>query len=396
MLFRIQIMIVLYILPATLLANEVVALSDPLVVCIESQTQEGKTKIGTGFFIREDLVATVYHQVKNAESTIFRQDGYKSKAVIVDVDIQWDLAILKLPASDTAFFSLAIDHNPKLGQQAFTIGCPHGMEHTLAKGFISHSDRMMKGKKLLQIDMSINPGNSGGPLLDMDGDVVGIIWGKLLKSSNINFAIPVKNLVNLLEKNGITMKSLNKKHVEELWQLAKTASTVDEAVFFYQKIIKIQPDIAASHYNLGRLYYKNNEMEKAFQSFKQAIYFQENYYQAYTNLCLTHHKRNDFIAALNACKQAVAINPEYAPTYYNLGKVYEEGLNKPDMAKEVMSKYKELVDPEIKNNLQKQPVKVKQSLPTQQKVKINYAGIGIVLFVFMLVIILWIALRRMK
>lgn len=161
---------------------------------------------GTGSgFIWDDLghVVTNHHVVAGAsEALVSLNDGRSYRAVLVGASPQHDLAVLRI--------DVRIDRPPpvpigtsrdlKVGQKAFAIGNPFGLDYTLTGGLISALDRSLREENgnlirhLIQTDAAINPGNSGGPLLDSAGRLIGIntaIYSPSGAYAGIGFAVPV-------------------------------------------------------------------------------------------------------------------------------------------------------------------------------------------------------------
>ena len=125
------------------------------------------------------------------------------EARIIDVSLDSDVAVLKVEGQDFAPATLADSSLVKVGDVAFALGAPFGIDKTVTMGIISarRNDEVLAGmekQELLQTDASINPGNSGGPLIDADGRVIGIntaIYTRNGGNMGIGFAIPINNAV---------------------------------------------------------------------------------------------------------------------------------------------------------------------------------------------------------
>jgi len=158
---------------------------------------------GSGFIIdREGYILTNNHVVAKAQKIVVTMaDGNKIPATLVGRDPNSDLAVIKIPSKYVDVVATMGDSDfLRCGQKAIAIGNPFGLSHTLTTGIVSALDRdirtqdgrMIEG--LIQTDAAINPGNSGGPLLDSNGDVIGIntaIYSLSGGYQGIGFAIPV-------------------------------------------------------------------------------------------------------------------------------------------------------------------------------------------------------------
>ena len=182
----------------------------------QPKIQEG---FGSGFIVSSDgYVVTNEHVVHNAskiEVTLTKSED-PLPAEIVWSDFDTDLAVLKIN-SDKEFHPIKMgdSNNLKPGNWAIAIGNPFGFEHTVTTGVISalgrpiniptQDSRPRSYSNLIQTDAAINPGNSGGPLLNINGEVIGINTAISLQGQGIGFAIPineVKHIVKDLQENG--------------------------------------------------------------------------------------------------------------------------------------------------------------------------------------------------
>ncbi len=141
---------------------------------------------GSGVVIdRSGLIVTNYHVVANARRITVALDGEASRtrtATVVGEDPSLDLAVLRIDASGLTLhpLSLARSASVQVGDAAYAIGNPFGLDWTLTTGIVSALDRQIKAPNgatiggVVQTDAALNPGNSGGPLIDSSGEVIGI------------------------------------------------------------------------------------------------------------------------------------------------------------------------------------------------------------------------------
>ena len=158
---------------------------------------------GSGFIIdKKGYVLTNNHVVAKAQKiTVTMADGGKIPATLVGRDPPSDLAVIKIPSRHIDVVApLGNSDKIRVGQRAIAIGNPFGLSHTLTTGIISALNRGIKTQDdthmedLIQTDAAINPGNSGGPLLNSNGEVIGIntaIFSLSGGYQGIGFAIPI-------------------------------------------------------------------------------------------------------------------------------------------------------------------------------------------------------------
>ncbi len=167
----------------------------------QQQRPERKQRsLGTGFIISEDgYIVTNFHVVKGADIINVNLQGAIGKAeaisaTLVGSDEETDIALLKVDVKDTLpYLTFADSDRARVGEWVLAIGNPFGLEHTVTSGILSAKGRNINSgpfDNFLQTDASINPGNSGGPLLNMQGEVVGINTAIIASGQGIGFAIP--------------------------------------------------------------------------------------------------------------------------------------------------------------------------------------------------------------
>ncbi len=172
----------------------------------QSGTEEVRIGAGTGFIVSADgYIVTNKHVVNNpnAKYVVYLNDednrGEKIEAKILARDPNTDLAILKIERQELPFLGFSDSSKLQVGQTAITIGYALGeFDNTVSKGVVSGLARSITAggsgspaeilKNLIQSDAAINPGNSGGPMLNIEGDVIGVNVA-MASAENIGFAI---------------------------------------------------------------------------------------------------------------------------------------------------------------------------------------------------------------
>jgi Do/DeqQ family serine protease len=165
--------------------------------------------IGSGFIINADgQILTNAHVVNGADIvTVTLKDGRTFKGKVLGEDPVTDVAVVKIPAEHLPTVSLGNSEQLRPGDEAIAIGNPLGLDNTVTAGIISAKGRTISDKRVdfLQTDAAINPGNSGGPLLNSQGQVIGINTAIIQGAQGIGFAIPintVKRIANQLIAHG--------------------------------------------------------------------------------------------------------------------------------------------------------------------------------------------------
>jgi serine protease Do len=151
-----------------------------------------------GLFSRKTYILTNNHVVDNADKILVTfQDGREFDAKITGRDPQSDVAVVEIKANDVPALAWGDSSQLEVGEWVVAIGNPFGLSHTLTVGVVSATGRTSIGindyEDFIQTDAAINPGNSGGPLVNLDGEVVGISTAIFSRSGGymgVGFAIP--------------------------------------------------------------------------------------------------------------------------------------------------------------------------------------------------------------
>lgn len=191
------------------------------VYVIKSYAGDRLTGTGTGFTYKKDekygYIITNHHVIEGANKIkVINMDGQELEAKILGSDKYSDLAVLQIDVKGILqVASLGDSTGMEIGDTVFTVGSPMGEEYmgTVTKGILSGKDRTVSidlnnsafMMEVLQTDAAINPGNSGGPLVNINGEVIGVNSMKLVEDEieGMGFAIPieiVKNEIGNLEK----------------------------------------------------------------------------------------------------------------------------------------------------------------------------------------------------
>lgn len=193
--------------------------------------QRRTNSLGSGFIISPDgYIVTNNHVVEGADVIRVSIGGKNKKdtqieAEVIGTDPETDLALLKVKVENLPYLRFGDSEALEVGEWVVAIGSPLGLDHTVTAGIVSAKGRNIQSGSYddyLQTDASINRGNSGGPLLNLDGDVVGINTAIAQRAQGIGFAIP-----SAIAKQIIASLQTDKK-VSRGW-LGVTIQNVDNA-----------------------------------------------------------------------------------------------------------------------------------------------------------------------
>ncbi len=223
------------------------------VICIEVyNNRQNLISTGTGFVYKQDnlngYIITNSHVIKGGYSIKGLLSNNKTvDLTLISSDELLDLAVLKINKESVLKVAvLGNSENMELGNTVFAVGSPMGSAYagTVTKGIIAGKDRMVETGstgiivKVIQTDAAINPGNSGGPLVNLNGEVIGITSLKLVDTNieGMGFAIPIedvtKYLTKLEEKEKITRPLLGIKLLDltDTYYLEQNRITIDSSI----------------------------------------------------------------------------------------------------------------------------------------------------------------------
>ncbi|KPJ77652.1 MAG: hypothetical protein AMJ54_07175 [Deltaproteobacteria bacterium SG8_13] len=199
-----------------------------------------RSALGSGVIIdgTDGLIITNAHVIANAgKIRVALQDEREFEAEIEGADLDFDLAVLRIK-SDQPLPDIAMGSSDDLmiGETVIAIGNPFGFSNTVTTGVISALNRSIRTEnrtyhEFIQIDASINPGNSGGPLLNINGELIGINTAIYAKAQGIGFAIPIskaKKIISDLIEHG---------EVQQAW-IGVTVQAIDTELARYLNIPK--------------------------------------------------------------------------------------------------------------------------------------------------------------
>lgn len=204
----------------------------------EMERRERRTSLGSGVIIDGDrgLVLTNSHVVDRAVTiTVTLNDNRDFEAAVVGMDPDSDLAVLKIQTHQKLpAIQMGNSDDIMIGESVIAIGNPFGFSHTVTTGVVSAVNRGIKTPKrvfnaFIQTDASINPGNSGGPLLNINGELIGINTAIYAEAQGIGFAIPINRAKRIISD------LINYGEVLQVW-IGLTVQPIDGDLAAYLQI----------------------------------------------------------------------------------------------------------------------------------------------------------------
>jgi S1-C subfamily serine protease/Flp pilus assembly protein TadD len=325
-------------------------------------------QLGSGFFISQNGdVITNYHVLQGASSAEIKTADGKTYPItyILAGDAQNDIIRLSVKIPSQYVYPLSLSKTiPEVGERIIVYGSPLGLENTVSDGIVSAIRDIPDYGRIIQITAPISPGSSGSPVLNLQGEVIGIASFQMVEGQNLNFAIPSEKISSLIltEENKISIteevfgqESKAKKDSDYAEAYKKALYFIDKeehkkALFYLE--IAIKTDIVSLkefvYFQIGYCNDKLGNYIKAIEAYKQGIRIDPDYAMAYNNLGVAYDKLGLYKDAIETFKQAIRIDPDHALAYCNLGIVYD----KLGLYKDAIEAYKQAIriDPDDANS----------------------------------------------
>jgi tetratricopeptide (TPR) repeat protein len=280
------------------LLPELVRRIKPSAVAIETFDVRGeKVSRGSGFFIDTDRIVTNRHVLDGAHrAEIHSSTGniYPVKAVLA-IDAEGDIALLKIDAPAGLIRPLPLDKtSPQEGESIVVIGNPLGLEGSVTNGIVSAVRDIPTFGRIIQITAPISSGSSGSPVVNMQGQVIGIATLQITGGQSVNFAIPSERISQLQLTAPMSLSDL---------VAASGRNKRAKAVQFFRD---------------GLSFLSKDDCEKALPYFEKAVESDGSYADAWAQAGFCNEKLGKHSEALEASKKAVNLRPS-AESYFNIG-----------------------------------------------------------------------------
>jgi tetratricopeptide (TPR) repeat protein len=348
----------------------------PSAVALETFDARGeKLARGSGFFIDKDRVVTNRHVIDGAyraEVHLTSGNTFPVKTVMA-VDAEADIALLRVDAPANLVRPLSLDRtSPQEGESIVVIGNPFGLEGSVTNGIVSAVRDIPGFGRIIQITAPISPGSSGSPVVNMQGQVIGVATLQITGGQSVNFAIPSARIAQLDRgaqtdssqqislgdlvaassrnqraraveyfRDGLTFLSKDdcqnalpyfQKATEsdagyaEAWAQAgfchEKLGRHAEAAEASKKAVNIRPS-PESYFNIGLANYYLKQYRESEQAYRQAIKLDPyNAADAYYALGLTYRDWGQFDDEIQSYKHALRLKPDYAAAYDRMGQRY--------------------------------------------------------------------------
>jgi tetratricopeptide (TPR) repeat protein len=280
------------------LLPELVRRIKPSAVAIDTYDSRGeKLSRGSGFFVESDRIVTNRHVLEGAYKAEVHSSGgtvFPVKGILA-IDAEGDLALLKIDTPVPAIPPLSLDKtSPAEGESVLVIGNPLGLEGSVTNGIVSAVRDIPTFGRIIQITAPISSGSSGSPVVNMQGQVIGVATLQITGGQSVNFAIPSERISQL--------------QVATMTSLADLVASTGR-----NKRAK-----AVQFFRDGLSFLSKDDCEKALPYFEKAVESDSNYAEAWAQSGFCNEKLGRHNEALEASKKAVSLRPS-AESYFNIG-----------------------------------------------------------------------------
>jgi len=329
------------------------------------------TSTGSGFFIdKRGHLITNYHVLDGSYAADVRtSDGktYPIKLVVAD-NKSVDLIKVLVDIPRKLVKSIELSRNlPSIAEQVLVVGSPMGLEQTVSEGIVSSIREIPAMGNFFQMSAPISPGSSGSPVINLNGQVVGVATFQFSRGQNLNFAVAGESVLKLkptgpalaisrwtfnasLEQpklaeelcrqgysfsiNGEDQKALQffRQAIEKdpkntmawngLGYCQVGLNNPNEAIKAYQQAIKTDPTDAALHFNLANYYIKLGRQQEAIDSYQRVISLNPTFERAYFRLGIIYTQMGRLEEGKAAFEKVIRLNPDAAPAYFNIAISY--------------------------------------------------------------------------
>ncbi len=320
------------------LLPELVRRIKPSAVAVETFDARGeKLSRGSGFFIDSDRIVTNRHVIEGAHrAEVHSSVGniYPVKGVLA-VDAEGDIALLKVEAPAHQVRPLPLDRtSPQEGESVVVIGNPFGLEGSVTNGIVSAVRDIPTFGRIIQITAPISPGSSGSPVVNMQGQVIGVATLQITGGQSVNFAIPSERISQLQTGSLMSLSDLvvatgrNKRaravqfFRDGLSFLSK--DDCEKALPYFEKAVESDGNYAEAWAQTGFCKEKLGRHAEAIEASKKAVNLRPSS-ESYFNIGLANYYLKQYRDASEAYKQAIKLDPyNAADAYYALGLVYRD------------------------------------------------------------------------
>ena len=295
---------------------------DAVVVILAYDYADELSAQGSGVVLNDKgYVVTNYHVLSgNERLEIMHGEEIVPYVDIIGIDVEKDILIIKIEENKFPSVKIGDVKSLKVGQRVYAIGSPMGFENTISEGIISGLRSYKEQRKnYIQITASISSGSSGGAVVNDKGELIGISTLTVSDGQNLNFAIPIDEVLNVeigsySKNNAFKDFELFEKGISEFKD-----GDYESAVKYFSHFIKFYPNYEQAYYNRGLSKYYLGNYYEAIEDYNKAIEINPKDEDIYINRGNVNSDLYNYTEAIQDYNRSIAINPLNADAFYNRG-----------------------------------------------------------------------------
>lgn len=318
--------------------KDLVAPIQKSVVTVINYDVDGKvSSIGSGFFISESgTLVTNFHVLDGAYSAAIRtRDGdlYPVATVLARGQLI-DLIKVRVDIPDGRVAPVVLSREaPVVADRVFVVGSPLGLEQTVSEGIISAVRKVPTGGRILQLTAPISKGSSGGPVLNRNGEAVGVVTFQAASGQNLNFAISIDALQMLSdEASELSVAEWTIRNSRQGPALAAALCSkgsrlsiqgeYEAALSYFQKAAETSPDDPEAWYGLGSCYVGLDQPDDAIAAYKRPIEQDPDNAMAHFVLAMYYKTAGQYEREIPPLLEVIRIDPGNLRARFELGRAY--------------------------------------------------------------------------
>jgi tetratricopeptide (TPR) repeat protein len=199
-----------------------------------------------------------------------------------------------------------------------------GFENTITDGIVSGlRSYEANTHNYIQISAAISHGSSGGAIVNAKGELIGISTLSVVDGQNLNFAIPINEVMKVYKEGGVNKDDLTAADYCYKGYMNYKDGNYDKAIEYYKKAIELDPNDKNKYLNLGAIYSSKGKYDAAIICYEKAIAIDPNFLPAKDNLKEVYASKKDDDSTLIVLKKSIINDPNNAWAYFALGRLYE-------------------------------------------------------------------------
>ncbi|MFA5405045.1 MAG: tetratricopeptide repeat protein [Ignavibacteria bacterium] len=294
-----------------------------VIRCLD-QSDRKKTQ-GSGVILADKkILITNFHVFAGSEKMeITHKDSVINYSEISGINIEKDIMVIKLDDDNFPQINIGNSSELKIGDRVYAIGSPLGMENTISEGIVSGFRILGEDKRnRIQITASISSGSSGGAVFNSRGELVGISSSKLLKGENINFMIPINDVLSVADSGLYDKRTIQALKLFYKGSDAYENGNLTEAINLYTKYIEIVPNECKAYNYRGKAYLGKKELESALKDFQKALDIDRVNKPAMCNRGECFYMMEEYEKALKDFSKVIALDSTYYYAFFARGLTY--------------------------------------------------------------------------